>query len=42
MTGLAPIKEETEEGMAIKPILANPNESSGEIIQGPYFSRAAS
>ena len=40
MTGLVPIKEEAEEGMAIKPILANANESSGEIVQCAYFPRA--
>jgi hypothetical protein len=30
MTAMATIEEETEEDMAIKPILANANESSGE------------
>jgi hypothetical protein len=33
---------ETGEDTTIKPGPANPNESSGEIIQCPYFSRAAS
>ena len=42
MTGLAPIEEEAEakEGMTTKPILANENESSGEIVQWAYFPRA--
>ena len=34
-------KEETEEGTAIKPILAKANESSGGIVQFAYFSRDA-
>ena len=42
MTGLAPIEEEAEakEDMTIKPVLANVNESSGEIVQFAYFPRA--
>jgi hypothetical protein len=40
MTRIAAI--ETGEDTTIKPGSANPNESSGEIIQCPYFSRAAS
>ena len=34
-------KEETEEGAAIKPILAKANGSSGEIVQFAYFSKGA-
>ena len=40
MTGLAPIEAEAEEDMTTKPILANTNESSGEIVQCAYFPRA--
>jgi len=40
MTGLVPIEEEAEESMAIRPILANANENSGEIVQCAYFPRA--
>ena len=40
MTGLVPIEEEAEESMAIRPILANANESSGEIVQWAYFPGA--
>ena len=40
MTGLAPIEEEAEEDMTTKPILANGNESSGEIVQCAYFPGA--
>jgi len=40
MTGLAPIEEVAEEGIAIRPILANANENSGEIVQCAYFPGA--
>jgi hypothetical protein len=33
---------EAEEGTKIKPVLANANESSGDIVQWAYFSRDAS
>jgi hypothetical protein len=39
-TGLAPIEEEAEEGMAIKPISANAEESSGEIVRSAFFPGA--
>jgi hypothetical protein len=37
LTSMAMIKEEAEEGMAIKPMLASANESSGEVVQCAYF-----
>jgi hypothetical protein len=39
MTGLAQIEEEAAEAMAIRPILANANENSGEIVQRGCFPR---
>jgi hypothetical protein len=32
---------EAEEDTTIRPVLANANKSSGEIVQWAYFSRAA-
>ena len=40
LTAMPTIKEETEEGTAIKPILAKANESSWEIVQCAYFPGA--
>jgi hypothetical protein len=40
LTGTTAIKEEAEEGTAIKLLLANINESSAEIVQYAYFPRA--
>jgi hypothetical protein len=41
MTGLVPTKEKAEGSTAIKPILADANEGSEEIVQSHYSPGAA-